>query len=161
MTLVGRNIGAGRPEHALRIAWIGAAIAGGATGAIGIVVALFAPAWARLFTNDASVIATTTLYLRTVAPLYGVFGFAMTLYFAGQGARRVGWPIAAGTARFIVGGVLAIVAASLHWPLASVFALVATSTVLFGAVIVGALLRKPWGGVPVPVATTQLKGSAS
>ena len=162
VTLVGREIGGGHPRHALRIAWIGAAMAGGATGLIGIVAALFAPAWARLFTSDASVIATTTLYLRTVAPFYGVFGFAMTLYFAGQGARRVGWPIAAGTARLIVGGVLATVAALLHWPLAAVFTLVATSTVLFGAVMIGALLRKPWDGVAaLPLAMPQLKGSAS
>jgi putative MATE family efflux protein len=161
VTLVGRNIGAGRPDRALRIAWIGAAMAGGATGVIGIVAALFASAWAGLFTNDPSVIATTTLYLRTVAPLYGVFGFAMTLYFAGQGARRVGWPIAAGTARLVVGGVLAMVAALLQWPLAGVFALVASSSIVFGAVMVGALLRKPWDGVAVPLALPQLKGSAS
>jgi putative MATE family efflux protein len=161
VTLVGREIGAGRPDRALRVAWIGAAMAGGATGVIGIAAALFAPAWAGLFTSDASVIATTTLYLRSVAPFYGVFGFAMTLYFAGQGARRVGWPIAAGTARLIVGGVLATAAAALQWPLAGVFMLVATSTVLFGAVMIGALLRKPWDGVAVRLATPQLKGTAS
>jgi putative MATE family efflux protein len=146
VTLVGREIGAGRPERALRVAWTGAALAGGTTGIIGLLAAIFAPAWARLFTSDASVIATTTLYLRTVAPFYAVFGFAMTLYFAGQGARRVGWPIFAGTVRLVVAGGLGTLAASLlHWPVAGVFALVAASIVLFGAITVGALLLKPWG----------------
>jgi putative MATE family efflux protein len=162
VTLVGRNVGAGRPEHALRIAWIGAAMAGGATGVIGLLAAMFAPQWAGLFTTDPSVIATTTLYLRSVAPFYAVFGIGMTLYFAGQGARRVGWPILAGTARLILAGVLGVAAASwFHWPLAGVFALVATSTVLFGAVIVGALIFKPWSGVAVPLPSPALKGSPS
>jgi hypothetical protein len=36
----------------------------------------------RAFTTDPAVIAITTLYLRTVAPFYAVFGIGMTLYFA-------------------------------------------------------------------------------
>jgi Na+-driven multidrug efflux pump len=161
VTLVGRNIGAGHPERAQRIAWIGAALAGGTTGAIGLLAAIFAPAWASLFTNDASVAATTTLYLRTVAPLYAVFGFAMTLYFAGQGARRVGWPIVAGTLRLVVGGVAAVVVASLGGSLATMFGLVAASFVVFGLVIMGALLWKPWSGKRARLVVPQLKGIAS
>jgi putative MATE family efflux protein len=145
VTLVGRSVGAGDSRRAMRVAWIGAAMAGGATGFIGLAAAVFAPAWAGLFTSEPEVIATTTLYLRTVAPFYGVFGFGMTLYFAGQGARRVGWPIAAGTARLVVAGLLGTVAASwLHWPIGVVFALVAASTLVFGAITVGALLARPW-----------------
>ncbi len=159
VTLVGLNIGAGRPERARRIAWIGAALAGGATGAIGLLAAVFAPQWARLFTADAAVIATTTLYLRTVAPWYGVFGFAMTLYFAGQGARKVGWPVAAGTIRLLIGGVLGAYAATqLHFSLAGLFALVAASSIAFGAVITIALLLTPWS-TPAPIPTPLLKGS--
>ena len=162
VTLVGRSVGAGRSDRAMRIAWIGAGIAGGTTGLIGLLAAIFAPGWAGIFTSDAAVIATTTLYLRTVAPFYGVFGFGMTLYFAGQGARRVGWPIAAGTVRLLVGGVLgAVAASSLHWPIAGLFALVAASTVLFGAVIVGALFLKPWSGTAASPIATSLKGNPS
>jgi putative MATE family efflux protein len=161
VTLVGRASGGGHPQRALRIAWIGAALAGGATGLIGVVVAIFAPAWAALFTSDASVAATTTLYLRTVAPFYAVFGFAMTLYFAGQGARRVGWPIVAGTLRLVVGGILAVVVAVGGASLGTVFALVAASFVIFGLVTVGALLWKPWSGAHVSLATPRLKGLVS
>lgn len=162
VTLVGRSVGEGRPDHAVRIAWIGAAMAGAATGAIGLAAAVFAPAWARLFTADPEIIATTALYLRTVAPFYCVFGVAMTLYFAGQGARRVGWPIAAGTLRLLVGGVLgAYVASSLHWPLGGLFALVAASTVVFGAVIAAALMLRPWGAVRAPFPSTVPKGTPS
>jgi hypothetical protein len=70
----------------------------------------------------------------------------MTLYFAGQGARRVGWPIAAGTVRLLVAGGLGTLAASvLHWRVEAVFALVAASIVLFGAITAGSLLLQPWG----------------
>jgi len=161
VTLVGRNVGAGRPDRARRIAWIGAALAGGATGVIGLAAAVFAPSWARLFTSDAEVIATTTLYLRTVAPFYGVFGFAMTLYFAGQGAKRVGWPIAAGTLRLLVGGVLGAYAAfQLNLPLGGLFALVAASTLVFGAVSTVALMLTPWGASP-SIPSPILKGIPS
>jgi putative MATE family efflux protein len=160
VTLVGRSIGAGRPDIALRTAWIGAALAGATTGLIGLAAAIFAPQWAALFTTDAAVVATTTIYLRTVAPFYGLLGVGMTLYFAGQGARRVGWPIAAGTVRLAAGGMVAMLAAgTLHWSLGGVFALVAASTVLFGVVTAGALVVKPWtlGAtavlVPVPKAS--------
>ena len=160
VTLVGRSIGAGRPDRALRIAWIGAALAGGATGLIGLLAAVFAQQWARLFTEDAAVIATATLYLHIVAPFYGVFGVGLTLYFAGQGARRVGWPIAAGTFRLLVGGVIgALAAAYLHLSLAGLFSLVAASTLVFGGVIAGALFLKPWSGPSAPFPSPALKGN--
>jgi Na+-driven multidrug efflux pump len=147
VTLVGRAVGAGHFDRARRIAWTGAFLAAGATEIIGISAALLAPSWARLFTDDAAAIATATLYLRTVAPFYGLFGMGMMLYFAGQGARHVGWPIAAGTLRLLVAGVLGALAATrFHVPIAGLFAIVAASTVLFGTVIAGALVMKPWNG---------------
>jgi putative MATE family efflux protein len=148
VTLVGTNVGAGHFDRARRIAWIGALLAGVATEIIGLCAAIMAPGWARLFTDDASVIATATLYLRTVAPFYGFIGLGMILYFAGQGARHVGWPIVAGTLRLLVaGGLGAIAAARFHVPLGSLFAIVAVAAVVFGAVIAGALALKPWSPV--------------
>jgi putative MATE family efflux protein len=160
ITLVGRNIGAGRPDQARRVAWIGAAIAGGAVGLIGLAAALFAPQWAGLFTKDPAVIETATLYLRTVAPFYSVFGVAMTLYFAGQGARRVGWPIFAGTLRLLVGGVLGAVLAKFYGlPIGGLFGLVAVSTLVFGGVIAGALFLNPWGKPAATINAPIPKGS--
>ena len=34
-------------------------------------------------------------YLRIVGPFYGFFGAGLALYFASQGAGRLGWPLAA------------------------------------------------------------------
>ena len=50
--MVGTCIGAGRRDRALRVAWTGAAIAGGLTGTIGLAAALFPSAWLSLFGND-------------------------------------------------------------------------------------------------------------
>src|SRR5262249_55762958 len=84
LTMVGLNIGPGHAARARRIAWIGALIAAGFTEAIGLAVALFPSAWLGLFSTDPQVLATGALYLRTVAPFYGLFGLGMLLYFAGQ-----------------------------------------------------------------------------
>jgi Na+-driven multidrug efflux pump len=151
VTLVGRSVGAGRPDRALRIAWIGAAMAGGVTGVIGFLAAIFAPQWARLFSNDPAVIETATQYLRVVAPFYGVFGVGMTLYFAAQGARRVGWPVAAGTFRLLVAGVAGAYATTyLGLSQTGLFWLVAASTLVFGGVIAASLLLNPWTVAPAP-----------
>jgi putative MATE family efflux protein len=150
VTMVGTNVGAGHLERARRIAWIGALLGGAVTEAIGLCAAILAPAWAALFTNDATAIATATLYLRTVAPFYGLFGMGMMLYFAGQGARHVAWPIAAGSLRLLLAGVIGAIAATrFHVALAGLFAIVAASTVLFGAVIAGALALRPWSVAPL------------
>ena len=89
--MVGTSIGAGQRERALRVAWTGAAIAGGLTGAIGLAAALFPHAWLSLFGDDATMIAVGAQYLRIVGPFYGFFGVGLSLYFASQGAGRVGW----------------------------------------------------------------------
>jgi hypothetical protein len=74
----------------------------------------------------------------------------MMLYFAGQGARHVAWPIAAGSLRLLLAGVIGAIAATrFHVPLAGLFAIVAASTVLFGAVIAGALALRPWSVAPL------------
>jgi Na+-driven multidrug efflux pump len=87
LTMVGINIGAGRPKRAERIAWIAAIFAAAVTESIGLVVTVFARVWLTLFSIEPEVLATGTTYFHIVAPFYGISGFGMILYFAGQGAR--------------------------------------------------------------------------
>lgn len=134
VTLVGRSVGAGDLALARRTAWTGGLIAAGATQAIGIAAAVFAPGWASLFTQDPAVAAITVAYLRIVAPFYGLFGLGMALYFAGQGARRVGWPLAAGTLRLVVVGLAGALSARFALPIAAPFGAIAASLAAFGAV---------------------------
>ena len=63
VTMVGTSVGAGHRARAQRVAWIGAAMAAGITGTIGILAALFPHAWLGLFTSDPQVLAAGTRYL--------------------------------------------------------------------------------------------------
>ena len=104
--LVGRAVGAGNWEEARRLAWTGGALAFGVAGAAGLAVAVFPGAFARAFTADAEVAAVAARALAIIGPAYGGFGLGMALYFASQGAGRMGWPLAAALSRFglAVGG---------------------------------------------------------
>lgn len=102
LTMVGTNIGAGEIKRAERIVWISAAVAAALTETVGLAAALFPRVWLGLFTAEADVLAAGSLYLRTVAPFYGFIGVGLLLYFAGQGAGKVGWPVIAGFVRLIV-----------------------------------------------------------
>jgi Na+-driven multidrug efflux pump len=102
VAMVGTNVGAGRLARAERVAWVGAALAGGVTGGIGLTFALFPRAWMGLFTTDPAVIAVGTSYLHVVGPAYGFFGVGLALYFASQGAGRLAWPLLAGFLRLVL-----------------------------------------------------------
>ena len=111
VALVGTNIGAGQRQRALRIAFLGGGIAFAMTETIGIVAALRPRAWLALFGSDPGMLAAGTAYLRAVGPFYGFFGLGLALYFASQGAGRLGWPLAAGFLRMLIaigGGWLAL-----------------------------------------------------
>jgi putative MATE family efflux protein len=147
VALVGTNIGAGQRGRALRVAWIGGAIAFALTEAIGIAAAFWPQAWLGLFDEDPEMLAAGSTYLRAVGPFYGFFGLGMALYFASQGAGRLGWPLLAGSARLVIaagGGWLALhLTGSAEW----LFAALAAALVVYGVVIavavgVGAWFRK-------------------
>jgi putative MATE family efflux protein len=142
--MVGTAIGAGNRARALRVAWTGALIAGGLTEAIGLAAAFHPEAWLTLFGNDAAMIATGSHYLRLVGPFYGAFGAGLALYFASQGAGRVGWPLVGGVLRVVValgGGWLAMRAG---YGLDGVFLALGLALLVFPAVTGGAILLGSW-----------------
>jgi Na+-driven multidrug efflux pump len=145
VALVGTNIGAGRPERAKRIAFVGAGIAAAVCLAIGLTVAIVPQAWVRLFSDDPAVLAAGASYLRIAGPLYPLFGIGMALYFASQGAGQVLWPVLAGTARLAVVVVGGIVAVSLGAPLVALFALIALGLAVFGGLTAWFVARAVWG----------------
>jgi len=109
--MVGTAIGAGRRERAIRVAWIGALVASVLTETIGVAAAVFPHAWLSLFGDDPTMTAVGAHYLRVVGPFYGFFGMGLALYFASQGAGRLGWPLLAAMLRMTiaaVGGWLAV-----------------------------------------------------
>ena len=145
VAMVGTNIGAGQRDRALRIAFVGAAIAFAITEAIGIAAALWPTAWPALFSSDPRVIEAGSRYLRMVGPAYGFFGLGLALYFASQGAGRLFWPLSAGFLRMLVaigGGWLALrLTNSLAW----LFAAIALGLVLQGMTVLTAIMAGAWG----------------
>ena len=144
VAMVGTNIGAGQRERALRVAFVGGAIAFAITETIGIAAALWPIAWISLFSADPRVIAAATGYLRVVGPFYGFFGLALALYFASQGAGRLFWPLTAGFLRMLVaigGGWLALrLSGSLTW----LFAALALGLLLQGLTLAAAIGTGAW-----------------
>ena len=142
--MVGTSIGAGRRERAIRTAWIGAAIAGGLTEAIGLAAALYPHAWLGLFGTDATMLEVGAQYLRIVGPFYGFFGLGLSLYFASQGAGRLGWPLLAAFVRVVAatgGGYLALKLTSSP---AGLFAALGVALATFGVINAAAVAAGVW-----------------
>jgi putative MATE family efflux protein len=145
LTMVGTNIGAGQFARARRIAWTGAILSAAITEAIGIAVAVFPHAWLGLFSADPDVLATGTRYFRAVAPFYGFTGLGMLLYFAGQGAGRVGWPVAAGLARLVIAGLGGwLIVTQAGQGLAALFTAVACASFAFGSITAASVALGAW-----------------
>lgn len=148
VALVGTNVGAGQRERAVRIALTGGSIAFAITEAIGVAAALWPQAWLGLFSTDAGVIEAGSAYLRVVGPFYGFFGLGLALYFSSQGAGRLLWPLVAGSLRMavaLIGGWLVLQwTGSLH----SMFAALAAGLVLYGLIVLIAVLSGGWFRAP-------------
>lgn len=141
--LVGRAVGAGDWVEARRIAWTGGGLAFVLAGSCGLAVALFPHAFAHAFTADAEVAATAARALGVIGPAYCAFGLGMAMYFAGQGAGRMGWLAAAALARFAIAvGGGALLAGPLG--LEGQFLAVALGLVAFGALAASAVRPGVW-----------------
>ncbi len=101
-TLVGSNVGAGRLSRALRVAWMGAGAAALMAGIVGGFFALFPAAWASHFSDDPDVLASAYAFLRIAGLGFPFVALGLALYFASQGANRVGWPLVAASVRVLI-----------------------------------------------------------
>ena len=89
-TLVGQNLGAGKPERAEAAAWKAGLYNTICLGVVGLVFLLFAPVLVSAFTNEADVAAYAVRCLRIVAGGFLFYGYAMvfTQSFNGAGDTR-------------------------------------------------------------------------
>lgn len=144
VAMVASNLGAQQPERALRIALTGGAMAFTVAEIIGIAAAIWPEHWMRLFGDDPQMIETGVAYLRVVGPFFGFFGLGFTLYFAGQGARKLVWPLCSGVLRLLIavmGGWLVLhITGSLFW----FFAASALAMTVYGSVILAATNPRIW-----------------
>lgn len=148
VAMVGTNIGAGHRDRALHIAMAGAGMAFAVTEAIGLAAALFPEAWLRLFSDDPTMIAAGSAYLRIVGPFYGFFGMGLALYFASQGAGQLLWPLLAGFLRLLIalaGGWLAL---KFTGSLATFFSMLALALAVYGTTVFWAVRQGRWFEAP-------------
>jgi Na+-driven multidrug efflux pump len=85
-----------------------------------------------------------TSYLQIVGPFYGFFGGGLALYFAAQGAGRVGWAMAVAVLRVIIaagGGWLAVV---VFGGSKGLFIALAAALVVYGLGNVAAVASGAW-----------------
>jgi len=85
-TLVGQNLGAGKPERAERSVWMTARYNAGIMALVAIVLWLFTPLIVPVFTDAHEVAATATQGLRAIAYSYPFWGFGMVAVQAFNGA---------------------------------------------------------------------------
>ncbi len=146
VAMVGTATGAGDRERALRVAWIGAAMATVLTEAVGLCAAAFPVAWLSLFDTNPEMLEAGAGYLRIVGPFYGMFGLALSLYFASQGAGRLLWPLVGNLTRLAI----AVLAGSLllrsTGQLSYVFLAQSLALVAFGLINAAAVAGGAWFG---------------
>src|SRR6195952_2704182 len=143
--MVGMAIGAGLVTRARQVAWTAGIAAGLSVGLVGLVVAIKPALWVSLFTRDPGVTAAANSYFAWAGPAFAFFGLGTCLYFASQGAAKVGGPVLASTLR------LTVVAFGGWWvgtsdaPAWALFALVGAAMTVFGLSTAAAVGLTRWG----------------
>ena len=104
--MVGTAIGSRDIDRARRIAWTSGGLAFASVGTIGLLALCFPGLWVDLFTDVSPVRQAAYAYLSVAGYGYGLFGMGLCLYFASQGAGRIGGVIMAQALRtaIILGG---------------------------------------------------------
>ena len=91
-TLVGQNLGAGKPERAEEAAWTAGRYNTYCLGVVGVIFLLFAPYLTGVFTNDPEVAAHATHSLRIISAGFLFYGYGMVLTAAFNGAGETRTP---------------------------------------------------------------------
>lgn len=116
--MVGTAMGAGNIARARKVAWTAGSLAAGALGVLGLLAAMLPWIWVDLFTSSPGVRAAGYGYLQTVGFSFAFFGLGLCLYFASQGAGRVGGAITAQGLRLaivLIGGLMLAEAGAPLW----------------------------------------------
>jgi len=145
--MVGANIGAGRTDRALRVAWTGSLAAAAIVGSIGLLVALFPDLWLGMFLNpsDTEALDAGRTYFQLVAPFYAFFGLGLALYFASQGAGRMIWPVISSLSRMAGALALALILTTYtNMGVEGIFAAIGCAMLAYGLIIALAIWRGGW-----------------
>jgi len=112
---------------------------------LGLGVAVVPQFWTTLYTDDASVLASSASYFLWAGPFYGLFGLGLSLYFSSLGAGKATGPVLAGTLRLCLvaaGGTLLAYGDHPAW---MIFALVGLGMAAYGIASVLIVKNTRWG----------------
>jgi putative MATE family efflux protein len=143
--MVGMAVGAGMVARARKVAWTAGAASGLVVGLIGLIVAAHPVLWVSMFTSDPGVTAAAYSYFAWAGPAFAFFGLGTCLYFASQGAAKVGGPVLAGTGRLLLVGLGGWWLVSIDAPAWTLFALTGAAMVLFGLGVAASVWLTRWG----------------
>ncbi|MDD5676967.1 MAG: MATE family efflux transporter [Kiritimatiellae bacterium] len=87
-TMVGQNLGAGRPDRSRSAAWLATGMDVAIMAISAAVIIVFAPPFVRLFDDNPEVVSVGANYLRTVSPFYIFVALAIVLGRALDGAGQ-------------------------------------------------------------------------
>ena len=88
--------------------------------------------------------AAANSYFAWAGPAFGFFGVGTCLYFASQGAAKVGGPVLASTLRLVMVGIGGGWLASIHAPAWTLFALVGAAMIAFGLSTAASIRLTHW-----------------
>ena len=143
--MVGMAVGAGMVARARKVAWTAGIASALTVGLIGLIVAVHPVLWVSMFTSDPGVTAAAYSYFGWAGPAFAFFGLGTCLYFASQGAAKVGGPVLAGTGRLLLVALGGWWLVSIDAPASALFALVGAAMVLFGVGVAASVWLTRWG----------------
>jgi Na+-driven multidrug efflux pump len=145
IVMVGTNLGAGNVMRARRAAMLNAIFVATMLEGLGLSVSFVPKIWIGFFTQDPAIFEVGASYFRVVGPVYGLIAVVSELYFAGQGAGRVGWPMTAAIARFSFALAASAAVTVWHANLDAAFAIVSVGVVVAAVISVWGFRRARWG----------------
>jgi putative MATE family efflux protein len=145
LAMVGTNIGAAQPARAARIAWAGAALAGGVSGALGFFGVIWPEVWVGFFTATPAIQLVAASYLCVAGVAFPFLGMGLTLGTAFQAAGRPLWALLGIVSRVLVvaaGGW--IVVHTTDAGLVGLAVVTAAGSIVYGAVVAIAFRAGVW-----------------
>lgn len=145
-TLVGQNLGAGKPERAETSVWRTAFYNMIFLLLVGMIFALFAKNFVEIFTNEPAVVANGVLCLQIVCLGYIFFGFGMVI---GQSLNGAGDTLSPTIMNFVCFWLIEIplayfLAKTLDWGPLGVFSSIAISESILAVVAIFVFRRGHW-----------------
>jgi putative MATE family efflux protein len=148
-TLVGQNLGAGRPERAEQAVWRAAFYNFVFLGAVGLALFILSPEIVRLFSADAGVVASGARCLRIVSAGFVFYAYGMVVTQAFNGAGDTRTPTLINLVCFWAWEIPVAFAASGPLGPSGVFFAIATAFSLVAVLSVALFRRGRWKSVQV------------